>query len=391
MFEDMASASAIVGDGTQRAPKISILCHDLSDNALGRSFILGKALQRQCDVEIVGFSKGGIWAPVATDPSVPFRLLTMRTLRAQLRELEADLYYAVKPKLASYGLGMALARHHRKPLLLDIDDWEMGFYRSAGLRQQLESVAKFWDPANITCTWAMDRLIDRTKVITVSNHFLQKRFGGTLIPHFRDTTEFDPAQFDPAAFRIEHHLNDQRIILFLGTPRPHKGIPELIQAVERLNRSDVTLLIVGATARDSRHWPTRRFLKVLGPQPLAEIPRILAAADIVTVLQSESLATQGQLPAKVFDAMSMARPIVASRVSDLPEILHECGEIVEPGNIDQIAATFAALLDDPARSCLLGRRARERCIAAYSYDAVAPRLYAVVARALSSDRRVAYA
>ena len=45
-------------------PKISILVHDLSSNALGRALVLGELLSGLADVKFVGTSSNGkVWAP----------------------------------------------------------------------------------------------------------------------------------------------------------------------------------------------------------------------------------------------------------------------------------------------------------------------------------------
>ena len=46
------------------------------------------------------------------------------------------------------------------------------------------------------------------------------------------------------------------------------------------------------------------------------------------------------MPAKVFDAMAMAKPIIATNVSDLPEFLDGCGWTVAPEKPKQLADTI---------------------------------------------------
>jgi len=47
--------------------KISLLTPDLSSNGLGRAYLLGKILQRDYEVEVIGPDFGdGIWKPVAS-------------------------------------------------------------------------------------------------------------------------------------------------------------------------------------------------------------------------------------------------------------------------------------------------------------------------------------
>ena len=79
---------------------------------------------------------------------------------------------------------------------------------------------------------------------------------------------------------------------------------------------------------------------------------------------------EAQIPAKVFEAMAMAKPIIATAISDLPEILEGCGIIVEPENVPQLAGAIEAVLTDSQRADELGERARERHRKEYSWDAM---------------------
>jgi glycosyltransferase involved in cell wall biosynthesis len=69
---------------------------------------------------------------------------------------------------------------------------------------------------------------------------------------------------------------------------------------------------------------------------------------------------EAQIPAKVFEAMAMAKPVVSTAVSDLPDILAGCGIIVEPENVAQLAGAIETVLADSQGADEIGERARER-------------------------------
>jgi glycosyltransferase involved in cell wall biosynthesis len=112
--------------------------------------------------------------------------------------------------------------------------------------------------------------------------------------------------------------------------------------------------------------------------PFEEIPAFLSAADVVAVPQRDTPDTVGQVPAKLFDAMALGRPVVSTRVSMIPEILEGCGLIVEPGDVAGLSATIGRLIDNPAEAQVLGTRARERCVERYSFDAARRALFPMV-------------
>jgi glycosyltransferase involved in cell wall biosynthesis len=111
-------------------------------------------------------------------------------------------------------------------------------------------------------------------------------------------------------------------------------------------------------------------IRIFGLQPIQDVPEFLSIADIVAIPQKRNFATAVQIPAKVFNAMAMAKPTIATSVSDLPEILKNCGWIVEPEKPEQLAKAIQYIFDHPEEAKVMGWRARQKCIAEYSYTAI---------------------
>jgi glycosyltransferase involved in cell wall biosynthesis len=84
---------------------------------------------------------------------------------------------------------------------------------------------------------------------------------------------------------------------------------------------------------------------------------------------------------KTYDAMAMAKPIVASIVSDLPVTLDGCARLVPPRSVGALTASIRDLLEHPAEARAMGERARARCLEKYSMAHVADILADVVLRA----------
>jgi glycosyltransferase involved in cell wall biosynthesis len=377
--------------------KVSVLCFDVSDNAVGRAWLLARLLEPLGPVEIVGPRFGpAVWEPVADEP-VPVRAVPgarLPRLAGRLpglaRLADGHLIYASKPKLASAGLGYLLHLGRRRPLLLDIDDWESGFFLRGGAWGAIGRALNLSDPAGFTWTWLMERLRGVADGITVASRFLEQRFGGILIPHVRDTARWAPERADPGPVRERLGVVKERLVMFLGTPRAYKGVEDLAAAVSRLGRLDVTLVLVGADpGSDTGRALVARHpgIRLVGRVPIAEVPAYLAAADVVAVPQRESTDTQGQVPAKLFDAMALGRPIVSTRVSMIPEVLEGCGALVAPGDVAGLAGAIGRLLDRPGEARALGEAARRRAIERYSFEAARRALFPLVEQALQGKRR----
>lgn len=373
--------------------KVSVLCFDVSDNAAGRAHLLARLVAPMARVEVVGPRHGaGVWAPVAGDGvayiGVPTRRLPSfaAALPALLRAADGDLLYASKPRLGSAGVGLLKRRLGRRPLLLDIDDWEVGFFLRGGAWGTAGRALNWGNPRGLPWTWLMERAARAADAITVASRFLQARFGGTLIPHVRNTDAWRPGGTDPRPIREELGIGARRLVMFLGTAREYKGVDDLAAAVEHLGRADLVLALVGtepesATGRRLRaRWPG---LVLVPPIPFADVPRYLEAADVVAVPQRDSPDTRGQVPAKLFDAMALGRPIVSTRVSMIPEILDGCGLVVPPGDVAALGAALARVADDGSLARELGMRARARCVERYSFDRARRDLFPVIERLLA--------
>ncbi len=373
--------------------KVSVLCFDLADNAAGRAYLLAHLLEPIARVEVVGPCYGaGVWEPVAADGirsrSVPGRRFPAFALSVPrlLALADGDLIYACKPRLTSAGIGYLKRLTAGRPLLLDIDDWETGFFLRSGFWGTVGRALNVANPTGLPWTWLMERLRGAAQGITVASRFLQQRFGGVLLPHVRDTDAWKPGCADPAEARRRLSLGAERVVMFLGTPRGYKGVEELCAAVARLARPDVALALVGtdpdsATGRDlGRRYPG---VRLAGPIPFGRVPEYLLAADVVAVPQRETTDTRGQVPAKIFDAMALGLPVVSTRVSMIPEILDGCGVVVAPGDVGALAQAIGHLLDHPEERRRLGERARERCVERYSFAAARRELFPLIERVLA--------
>ena len=401
--------------------KIAILSPDLSHNCLGRAYLLAKVLERRYEVEVVGPLFGDeIWQPVAEDTSIPYKwtklkqgpypswrrkaLMTFtsyRQLNDLAKRIDADAVYACKPLFTSFGLGLLKKLREHVPLVLDIDDLEMGIVRGYNinnsararnlsnrtraydelrrLRSFLVSALRIYDYGSPLNARLGEKLTQFANKITVSNTYLREKFGGEIIYHGRDTQAFDPSRFDRERLRGKYDIDDDdQIVMFLGTPRPWKGILDLIQAVTLIKRHNVRLFLAGLNDRDpycirvarTAQQELRERFRGFEQIPFTRVPELLTVADVVVIPQKRDFASIGQLPAKVFDAMAMAKPVIATNVNDLPEILDGCGWIVEPGNPHQLATSISHVLSNPEEANEMGQLARKRCIEKYSWDAL---------------------
>ena len=116
----------------------------------------------------------------------------------------------------------------------------------------------------------------------------------------------------------------------------------------------------------------------IGVQPFSQAPLVVSMADIVVIPQRETISTLGQMPAKVFDAMAMQKPVVATKVNDLPRVLDDYGWLVEPQAPNQIAEAINYILAHPEEAKEKAEKARKCFLKYYSYTALSRRIHSIL-------------
>ena len=339
------------------------------------------ALASRYEVEIIGPSKSGdIWFPMK-DINIPIRSYPWKrypffvsTIRKIIKDIDADILIACKLRPTSFGIALIKKWFSKIPVILDIDDWELGFFYHTGFWGKVGRFLNFSNPSGLPYTWLMEYFTGYADSTIVSNHFLKNKFSGSLIYHCRDTSKLNPENFDTDSIKSKLGLKDKRIVMFLGTPRPHKGTEELFEAMEKISDPDVRLVLVGGDLSVQRHIDNMKNNQdkvIVFPKiPFNELPDYLSAADILAIPQRDTTDTQGQIPAKLFDGMAMAKPIITTPISDIPEVLGGHGYLIEPGNSEQLANTINFIFANPEEARLKGQNARKRCQELYDLKVI---------------------
>jgi glycosyltransferase involved in cell wall biosynthesis len=99
----------------------------------------------------------------------------------------------------------------------------------------------------------------------------------------------------------------------------------------------------------------------LPPVPHAEVRRVYAAADLVVYPRRATRETELVTPLKPLEAMAMGKPIVASDVGGLRELLSdgETARLFPAGSAPALAAAVSELLADGPLRSRLGEMARQ--------------------------------
>ncbi|MEO1393558.1 MAG: glycosyltransferase family 4 protein [Cyanobacteria bacterium J06634_5] len=384
---------------------ISIIASDLSNSGAGRwkgavrPFLLAQALQQLGhSVEILGFADGDDGLP--SEPNLPIKVIQrsgypqfLGAARSLMDQIQGDVVIAYKLKPSSFGLSLIYKLRKKCPVILDIDDWELSWhggddYRYPGSFVQLcKDIIKpdgaLREPDYPLYLQWIERLTPRADAITLHTQFMQARFGGSYVPNGKDMALFDPSRYDPDQSRARYNLSDYKVLMFPGAPRPYKGVEDILTALDKLDRQDCRLVIVGGSPYDQyddyliKKWG--KWIIKLPKLPYDKMPEVVSAAHVLVVPQRDTPAAKAQFPLKLTDGMAMAKPVLATKVGDIPDILGDTGYLVDPESSTQMAEQLALIFQDLPEANQRGHRARQRCLERYSIASMATRLQAVLA------------
>lgn len=156
--------------------------------------------------------------------------------------------------------------------------------------------------------------------------------------------------------KIEEVIRKYKIgdnfIIYVGTVQPRKNLIRLIEAVSRID--NLTLVVVGKTEGEGRKgWMYQQTLdtpkrlgienrvKFLGYVPTEDLPYLISGAK--ALIQPSLYEGFG---ISVLEAMACGVPVVASKVSSLPEVVGKAALLVDPYSIDQIEQAIRTITTD---------------------------------------------
>ena len=155
---------------------------------------------------------------------------------------------------------------------------------------------------------------------------------------------------------------------------PTKGLSILLEALAELNRAGMTscqLLIVGEGPDRERLGQLASRLGIASQVVFAgmrrDIPRVLPLLDVF-VLPS----LYEGFGIAILEAMAAGRPVVATTVGGIPEIVThgETGLLVPPGDPIILAKAIQQLLEHPDRAEAMGARGQKRVRERFSIESV---------------------
>jgi glycosyltransferase involved in cell wall biosynthesis len=161
-------------------------------------------------------------------------------------------------------------------------------------------------------------------------------------------------------------LGGRPFILAIGTVEVRKNLPRLVAAFGAIagDQPDLALVIAGSDGNDSDavdaavgRLPADVRKRVLRPGRVTERTRAWLLHH-ARALAYASLDEGFGFP--VLEAMSARLPVVASTAGSIPEVAGDAALLVEPHDVDALAAALARALDDELLRATLVLRGADR-------------------------------
>lgn len=234
--------------------------------------------------------------------------------------------------------------------------------------------------------WFVDRIIAVSADI---ERVLVQIYGTARVVRIHNGIDLEAVQITSARSdkRKEWHLPDTvTLVGTVGRLVPVKGHAVLLEALQILQKSNCTVnvLIVG-------DGPLRGYLenevRRLGLEPVVTFAgHQVGSYDFINMMDVFVLPSLHEgIPMVLLEALALQRPVVATRVGGIPEVIeHErTGLLAEPSDASSLARLIKRMVEDPPLAVSLGTAGRTRVEAEFTARTMANKtaeLYAQVMR-----------
>lgn len=202
--------------------------------------------------------------------------------------------------------------------------------------------------------------------------------GVSEIYYKRETAEVE-------AFRHQEALPEQ-FLLHVGTLQPRKNLLILIEALAKLKRPDLLLVLIGG-----KGWFFDEIFERVKALDLEKQVRFTGYVDdealplwynAATVFVFPSLYEGFGMP--VLEAIACGTPVIAAETSSIPEVTGEAARLFDPNDAAALAQHIETMLNNPAEMALMGESGVEQA-QQFSWANSAKKMMAVYENALVAD------
>lgn len=211
----------------------------------------------------------------------------------------------------------------------------------------------------------------------------------TVIPNGVSPSDFSASPLRAREGRVP-------VLLYIGTLADWQGLEVVIKALPKiLEKQAVQLRIIGRGRSRQRKFLTKQIRK-LGAEksisiqpgvPHHEIPALIAESDIciAPLGLNDRNVTQGACPIKILEYMASSRPLIASNMPIVRELVREDLDalLFSPSDPEDLARQVLTLLNDLELSQRLAASASERAFTKFTWHEAQKKLVKVYDKLLA--------
>ena len=301
------------------------------------------------------------------------RMVVLRTpiaprIRSVLRDLPADVIHAHLPPPLSAHYAADASEQRGQPLVVTYHcDVEIPSF----LGSFIETLYRRSLGASTLRRAA--KVIVTTKTYAATSRAVW-RHSPVVIPNAVDIHRFSP-EIDGGSVRSKLKIPpDRPTVLLVGRIVPHKGVEHFIEAARFLPGVQLLVAGEGSSLETMEHLAlalgVQDRVRFLGRVSEENLPKVYAACDVFVLPSVSRLEAFGIV---ALEAMATGKPVVVADIPGVREVIEDGREglLADPVNPRDLADKIQRLVADPALRAEMGRRGREKVLAAFTTETVA--------------------
>ena len=211
----------------------------------------------------------------------------------------------------------------------------------------------------------------------------------TVIPNGVSPSDFPPSALPSREGRVP-------VLLYIGTLADWQGLEIIIKALPKILEQEAVRLRIVGRGRSRQRKLLAKQIRKLGMQdnvivqpavPHHEVPTLIAESDIclAPLGLNDRNVTQGACPIKVLEYMASSRPLIASNIPIVRELVREDVDalLFSPNDPEDLAQQALALLKDYELSGRLANSATERARTKFTWHEAQKKLVKLYGKLLA--------
>ena len=236
-------------------------------------------------------------------------------------------------------VGFVCSKILNKKLLVDYNDL-MGLYTFELVGKKMSGVTR--RILGRILILVEDTLVRHCWKVTTITVFI-KNYASTrnvrkdiiVIPNGVDMSLFDPTRVTGLETRSKYGVKDgEKLCVYAGRVDEVAGAETILKTTKLLkHEKTIKFMVVGEGNPEMLNELSKCDNVILtGSVPKEDIPKYLAAADCVLVPFPDNVASHGISPLKLFEALAMEKPVIASAISGIKEAALQDPNVILVGN-----------------------------------------------------------